>query len=129
MPRLAARKFQETLRGREPDPLSRPGERDVEVLGGRKVLDGAKTEWSVAEVFDVGRTGVDMRAHASSEWTVEDPRIRRAAPYTRRLLVHEFRISAPEQLDEELAGWVREAYQVGQGEHLARPPRSWWFGS
>jgi Domain of unknown function (DUF5655) len=53
---------------------------------------------------------------------VEDPRIRRAAPYTKRLLVHQFRISAPEQLDEEFGGWVREAYQVGQGEHLARRP-------
>jgi hypothetical protein len=53
---------------------------------------------------------------------VQDPRIRRASPYTKRLLVHQFRISAPEQLDEEFAGWVREAYQVGQGEHLARRP-------
>ena len=30
---------------------------------------------------------------------VEDPRIRRASPYTKRLVVHQFRISAPEQLD------------------------------
>jgi hypothetical protein len=36
--------------------------------------------------------------------------------------VHQFRISAPEQFDEEFGGWVREAYQVGQGEHLARRP-------
>jgi hypothetical protein len=40
------------------------------------------------------------------------------------LVVHQFRISAPEQLDEEFAGWVREAYQVGQVGHLARPPES-----
>jgi hypothetical protein len=53
---------------------------------------------------------------------VEDPRIRRASPYTKRLVVHQFRVSAPEQLDAEFAGWVREAYQVGRGEHLARPP-------
>jgi hypothetical protein len=53
---------------------------------------------------------------------VEDPRIRRASPYTKRLVVHQFRISAPEQLDEEFAGWVREAYQVGQGGHLAPGP-------
>jgi hypothetical protein len=49
---------------------------------------------------------------------VEDPRIRRASPYTKRLVVHQFRISRPEQLDAEFAGWVREAYQVGQGGHL-----------
>ena len=53
---------------------------------------------------------------------VEDPRIRRASPSTKRLVVHQFRISAPEQLDAEFAGWVREAYQVGQGQHVARPP-------
>jgi len=55
---------------------------------------------------------------------VEDPRIRSAAPYTKRLVVHQFRVSGPEQLDEEFAGWVREAYQVGQGAHLARPPEA-----
>jgi Domain of unknown function (DUF5655) len=53
---------------------------------------------------------------------VQDPRIRRASPYTKRLVVHQFRVSAPEQLDGEFAGWVRESYQVGQGEHLAPPP-------
>jgi hypothetical protein len=55
---------------------------------------------------------------------VEDPRIRSASPYTKRLLVHQFRISRPEQLDEEFAGWVREAYQVGQGGHLPPKPGS-----
>jgi uncharacterized protein DUF5655 len=55
---------------------------------------------------------------------VEDPRIRRASPYTSRLVVHQFRISAPEQLDEEFAGWVREAYQVGQGQQVAPRPES-----
>jgi hypothetical protein len=53
---------------------------------------------------------------------VEDPRIRSAGAYTQRLFVHQFRVSAPEQLDDEFAGWVREAYEVGQGGHLQRPP-------
>jgi hypothetical protein len=51
---------------------------------------------------------------------VEDPRILSAAPYTRRLVTHHFRITAREQMDDEFAGWVREAYDVGQGGHLAR---------
>jgi Domain of unknown function (DUF5655) len=55
---------------------------------------------------------------------VEDPRVTSTAPYTKRLFVHHFRISAHEQLDDEFAGWVREAYDVGQGGHLARPPGS-----
>ncbi len=52
---------------------------------------------------------------------VEDPRIRNASPYTRRLFVHQFRVSALDQLDDEFAGWVREAYEVGRGGHLGNP--------
>jgi hypothetical protein len=52
---------------------------------------------------------------------VEDPRIRGAAPYTKRLFVHHFRITTGAELDEEFAGWVREAYDVGQGGHLGQP--------
>jgi hypothetical protein len=74
-----------------------------------------------------GFAGAKLRAHSLDGYLdlqrrLEDPRIRRASPYTRRLVVHQFRISAPEQLDEEFAGWVREAYLVGQGQHLARRP-------
>jgi hypothetical protein len=74
-----------------------------------------------------GFAGAKPRAHSLDGYLdlqrrVEDPRIRRASPYTGRLLVHQFRISAPEQLDEEFAGWVREAYRVGEGGHLASPP-------
>jgi hypothetical protein len=39
--------------------------------------------------------------------------------YTAKLFVHHFRITAPEQLDETFAGWVADAYAVGQGAHLA----------
>ena len=49
---------------------------------------------------------------------VRDPRIRRASPYTKRLFVHQFRIIALDQLDDDFAGWVGEAYEVGQGHHL-----------
>jgi hypothetical protein len=51
---------------------------------------------------------------------VSDPRIRNAAPYTKRLFVHHFRVSDLAELDEEFAGWVAEAYQVGAGAHLDR---------
>ncbi|HVQ95670.1 MAG TPA: DUF5655 domain-containing protein [Mycobacteriales bacterium] len=53
---------------------------------------------------------------------VTDPRIRNASPYTRKLFVHHYRISSPEELDEEFAGWVREAYDVGRGAHLTQRP-------
>jgi hypothetical protein len=49
---------------------------------------------------------------------VRDPRIHTASPYTKRLFVHQFRVTALDQLDQEFAEWVREAYAVGQGRHL-----------
>ena len=49
---------------------------------------------------------------------VEDARIRRSSPYTKRLFVHQFRIVALAELDAEFAGWLREAYAVGDGAHL-----------
>lgn len=48
-----------------------------------------------------------------------DPRITSASSYTNRLFVHHFRIRDQAELDDEFAGWVREAYAVGQGAHLA----------
>jgi len=53
---------------------------------------------------------------------VTDPRIRSSSPYTKRLFVHQFRITAADQLDEQFAGLLLEAYQVGQGAHLLTPP-------
>lgn len=50
---------------------------------------------------------------------VTDPRITRSSPYTKRLYVHHFRVHSPGQLDDEFAGWLHEAYQVGAGAHLA----------
>jgi hypothetical protein len=52
--------------------------------------------------------------------TVSDPRLTHVSPYTKRLFVHQFRVATPEQLDDEFAGWVAEAYAVGAGEHLNR---------
>jgi len=50
---------------------------------------------------------------------IEDRRVISAAPYTRRLFVHQIRLTVPEDLDEEFRGWVREAYAVAQGAHLS----------
>ena len=47
-----------------------------------------------------------------------DPRIRSTSPYTKRLYVHHFRIASIEEMDETFQGWIREAYGVGQGDHL-----------
>ena len=49
---------------------------------------------------------------------VDDRRLYFVSSYTNRLFVHHFRITAEDQLDQDVAEWLREAYAVGQGFHL-----------
>jgi Domain of unknown function (DUF5655) len=49
---------------------------------------------------------------------VADRRVSSATPYTKRLFVHHFRLTSPDDLDHDFAGYLREAYEVGQGAHL-----------
>jgi hypothetical protein len=52
-------------------------------------------------------------------YRVDDPRIRSAAPYQKDLFVHHFRVDSPEQLDDQFARWIADAYdQVGCGNRL-----------
>jgi hypothetical protein len=46
---------------------------------------------------------------------VDPARFRSVAPYTKRLFVHKFEISAADELDAEFAGWLCEAHAVGRG--------------
>ncbi len=48
---------------------------------------------------------------------VKDEKFRRVSPYTKKLYVHQFRLTSLGQLDESFAGWVQEAYAVGCGAH------------
>ena len=52
---------------------------------------------------------------------VESPRFSRVSPYAKRLFVHRFRLTSPDELDDEFMSWLREAYEVGAGAHLDRP--------
>jgi Domain of unknown function (DUF5655) len=63
-------------------------------------------------------TARGLTGYLDLQRVVEDPRISSVAPYTKRLFVHHFRISTPDELDDEFAGWVAEAYAVGAGDHL-----------
>jgi hypothetical protein len=47
-----------------------------------------------------------------------DPRIRRADPYTKRLFVNHYLVTAEADVDETFRSWLEEAWRVGQGEHL-----------
>jgi hypothetical protein len=52
---------------------------------------------------------------------VRDQRFLRVSPYTKSLFVHQFRITSAEQLDDDFAALIGEAYEVGCGAH--RLPR------
>jgi hypothetical protein len=51
---------------------------------------------------------------------IRDERVRRVSPYTKRLFVHQFRVTKLAQLDASFAGWIHEAYDVGAGQHLQK---------
>jgi hypothetical protein len=45
---------------------------------------------------------------------VDCERFRRVEAYSPRNVVHAFRLTGPDQVDAEFAGWLAEAYAVGQ---------------
>ena len=78
----------------------------ITLKGSRRGFAGAKPKPRWLDGY------LDMRM------PVRDPRIRRVSPYTKRLYVHQFRVTEPSELDSDFAGWIREAYAVGAGIHL-----------
>jgi hypothetical protein len=55
---------------------------------------------------------------------LEHPRFTRIESLGARSHVHHFTISSPEELDEEVLGWLREAYAVGEQQHLTTASRA-----
>jgi len=53
---------------------------------------------------------------------LRSPRFRRVTTFSPRNVLHEFRLTSPEEVDAEVAGWLTEAYRVGEQRHLGRPP-------
>ena len=55
---------------------------------------------------------------------VDSPRFTRVETYSPRNVLHAFRLTAPDDVDDEFAAWVGEAYRVGRQEHLNRAGRT-----
>jgi hypothetical protein len=51
---------------------------------------------------------------------IDSPRFRRIEVYSPRNVLHAFRLSTVDEIDAEFAGWLAEAYRVGEQRHLAR---------
>jgi len=50
----------------------------------------------------------------------ESPRFRRIESFSPRNHLHAFRFERPADVDDEVADWLREAYDVGMQRHLRR---------
>jgi hypothetical protein len=46
------------------------------------------------------------------------PRFRKVEAYSPRNVVHTFRLTSPDDVDAEVAGWLAAAYRVGEQRHL-----------
>jgi len=79
----------------------------ISLKGSRRGFAGAKPKAHTLDGF------LDL------QHVIRDARIVRSSAYTKRLWVHQFRISSLTQLDAQFASWVHEAYDVGNGAHLA----------
>jgi hypothetical protein len=51
---------------------------------------------------------------------IASPRFARLETISARNIVHQFRLNTPDDVDDEFAAWLAEAYQVGVQEHLRR---------
>ncbi len=63
-----------------------------------------------------------LNGHLVLARRIDSPRFVKIGVYSPRNVLHAFRLDSPEQVDDEFAGWLVEAYRVGERRHL-RPPR------
>ena len=76
-------------------------------------LKGSRRGFAGARPYRLG-----LRGYFDLQREVQGARITSVAPYTSGLFVHQFRVASSDQLDDQFAGWLREAYAVGEGAHL-----------
>jgi len=82
-----------------------------------KTRIGFQVRMIFAAVNKLSDRGLD--AHVVLTRRLESPRFTRIETMTPKCYVHHFRIKSLSELDEEVANWLREAYQVGTQEHLS----------
>jgi hypothetical protein len=71
--------------------------------------------------FSLKRRWLD--GHVVLARRLDSPRFKRIYQVSPRNQVHEFRLHWAAEVDDEVAGWLREAYAVGEQKHLARISR------
>ena len=61
-----------------------------------------------------------LDGHLVLDRQVDSERFRRVEVYSRRNIVHVFRLEAPSEVDAEFVAWLRLAYRVGEQQHHSR---------
>lgn len=77
---------------------------------------GFQVRMIFAAVNKLSDRGLDV--HVVLSRRLASPRFKRIETMTPKCFVHHFRIEDSKELDEEVAGWLCEAYRVGTQEHL-----------
>jgi hypothetical protein len=58
-------------------------------------------------------------AHVVLARRLDNPRFRKVETFSPRNHLHQFRLASPEEVDDEVKAWLREAYEVGAQRRLA----------
>ena len=82
----------------------------VEVSSKQVVLHGANRIFGSVRPT---RRGVNV--HLNLPYRVEDRRVTRSEPLTKKLTFHRFLLSSPDDLDDRFENWITEAYDAASG--------------
>jgi hypothetical protein len=63
-----------------------------------------------------------LNGHLVLARRVDSLRFLRIDALSPRNVVHAFRLTAPDEVDDQFTAWLGEAYAVGAQRHLSRPP-------
>jgi hypothetical protein len=61
-----------------------------------------------------------LNGHLVLARAIDSPRFLRVETYSPHNVLHTFRLGSPDQVDDEFASWLAEAYAVGQQRRLRR---------
>jgi Domain of unknown function (DUF5655) len=83
-----------------------------------KTRVGIQARMIFASINRLSEDGLD--AHVVLARRLEHPRFHKIESFSPRNHAHHFRVEQPSDVNAEVIAWLREAYAVGEQEHLAR---------
>jgi Domain of unknown function (DUF5655) len=94
----------------------------VRRLGPVEVLaEKTRIAWHVRMSFAAFQPKVSwLDGHLVLAREIPSPRWRKVEAFSARNVLHVFRLTGPDEVDDEFAEWLAEAYDVGRQRHLRR---------